>query len=274
MLYRVLTVFLILALTTGAGVYRWTDAEGNVHFGSTPPRVKDNIQDLDRYGESDVNLSLNELIPGDWFGMDDKAQIELKITRSDQGRDVYIWRRDQGRSHETLHSGYVRYGNTILTLVDADGQIQHQFDARTQSRYQLVLTDKVTDQQHRFRRPELDRTDLNAREQMLSGIWTELSLEHPDRPLFAIEFKGGQFTRYQAHTRFGRYQPPRTNLRTTLGDWRVDGNTLSLDYLRAYGPFSQYSMTTQYWEIIKLEPRELVLRQQDGNAQLHFRRQP
>lgn len=102
-----LAIFLVLSLPAQAQVYKWTDAEGRVHYGNKPPPVStESTQTLD--------ISSRPAPPGKIDNTGDFARATRKLRElrafnrgvSVGELDHPINRRNRGKSREPVHIGY------------------------------------------------------------------------------------------------------------------------------------------------------------------------
>src|SRR5690606_22423161 len=97
------TVFIVLGLpvlATAAAVYKWTDAEGNVHFTTTPPPQAAGSEEQvasHRVPPADDLLPLVRMLPRSaWEGERDGWQVRMTFNKRGYYIESLVRRRDGG----------------------------------------------------------------------------------------------------------------------------------------------------------------------------------
>jgi hypothetical protein len=86
-LINIFIVWIMCTTATAAGIYKWIDEQGNVHFSQTPPNISDTKRVGDTVGESEEFTvtpvggctTLNQLLIGDWRGKDKDKRIVFRF---------------------------------------------------------------------------------------------------------------------------------------------------------------------------------------------------
>ena len=212
--------FALLVAPVGAqaGVYKWTDSEGNVHFSDSPPaqsKAEKAVEDDDGGGRSAVSND----ITGRWMsrGIAGAHYLELDEDKT----FVYSIGAERRRGTWSYNSPELRLDRYSDSASDASGSGErtHRVIDLKPSRLHLRMPDGRT----RLFLRSYGRSNLSDQEQRMVGFWAvtdmDLKILFKSRGLFYFEQKGAHGTRPEAY-----------------GNWYRQGDVVTLEFLRMQVP--------------------------------------
>lgn len=266
-----------------AEIYKWTDAEGNVHFSTQPPPPASGA-DISATGLSAEGRSGPvplDLEASAWLAR--KGHTTVKLTFSEQGG--YSW------SESTNLPGYPvsekrKYGKyqldgDRLTLTQRDKNREavgrSVYRASMQSADTLRLADvNVSDEVYVFSgRPTEYRALKNDKERMISGSWAQVPYRAENRAIARVRFESGVFY-FFASDESGTVKtstPNNTYNAIASGKWSVEGDILQLDFWEAKGSMASRMLNQERWRITVLEHRRLQVTDEAGRKTQVFVRE-
>ncbi len=271
---RALLCITALWCLTGAGVYKWTDANGIVHYSSTPPPAS---QPVEKTGfttsrSERTDHSLDEVLTGTWYAKRGNNLIQLYISTPRQDGRRYQWLETLRQSKVRDERGLLRSFEQRLELTLDQGGTR-TLTVRDASPSLLTLADSDADEILRFRQVEPPRYKLNANESAMEGYWAEVAPRAPTQAIRKIRFENGHFERFSADRHERWSSPPNPNATIAKGNWRVEDDVVVLDYIQASKALADKALQEEQWRIEQLDGRNLILRQDMGSQRLHFVRE-
>ena len=123
------SVLLALSTTANAGqIYKWVDAQGNVHFGSQPPEGQ-------AAAEVNPNISqpkLTEEAPVQ--STDDSAESEQKAIDEKVKKEVAVQEAERKKYCETVRTNLSQLENNPRVRVEDDGELRRLTEEERQAK--------------------------------------------------------------------------------------------------------------------------------------------
>ena len=123
------SVLLALSTTANAGqIYKWVDAQGNVHFGSQPPEGQ-------AAAEVNPNISqpkLTEEAPVQ--NTDDSAESEQKAIDEKVKKEVAVQEAERKKYCETVRTNLSQLENNPRVRVEDDGELRRLTEEERQAK--------------------------------------------------------------------------------------------------------------------------------------------
>ena len=277
---RLIFIMAVIVMTTGSGVYRWVDADGNVHFSSNPP--PEVIVSAESTGISTSasraggNPSVD--LPGFWLGSHEGMTIALDIRQGSMSwKEFSPGRYGRYLNGQRNFSGPVKIERDLFTftMLDAYQQVrgQRQFRIRMQDEETLELVGIHQHGVYRLtKRPYLTRP-LSPAELDISGDWAEVDTATESQVLGRIRFEDGIFNRYRVAGNERINGSPAEAYREADGRWRVEEGVLYLDHWMGEKSYSDKLLKSEKWTIREVTLRRLLLANPAGNRLMIFRRE-
>ncbi|MCP5205849.1 MAG: DUF4124 domain-containing protein [Hahellaceae bacterium] len=265
---RLLILPAALLCLTGAKVYKWTDENGQVHFGTQPPPAKMQQAEATRYGSSgEKSAEAADVIQNKWYAKENGGVIELSV--SSYG---YQWAVYKDQQKPVYSPGKWELFPGKLTLNEKTGATKN-FSLKEVYEYRMVLVEYESERRYTFNRLKDSRYDLSEKEELASGTWAEVSPTDDSYVIARVKFEDGQFTRYYTdHYDKNITAHPNPNHVKAQGNWKIEGDTLVLEYAGAFKDLLAKSTETERWNIELLDPRNFRLRQDGTGEIMHFKR--
>ena len=245
----------LMAGTAHAGVYTWTDSEGNVHFSdSPPPDARAESAGGERRGPG-RNARGRDLADR-WHGHSRGRQLDLEL--DDDGSYVLI------ESSYAVHSGDWSYEPPVLKLrilsfANDPGRDIETREYRvidfTATRLRLQDPDKRI---HQYVR-RVRRERLSADERRIAGRWR---IRGTDRVLSL----GRDGT-------FGYVGPDRYDRPPYEGNWYRRGRTVILEHTRGRRDGRIMAGRSVHYRIEFIDGQSLWLQARDGDRRLEMQRE-
>ena len=279
----VLLALLTMAATARGEIYTWTDADGNVHFGTQPPpEVIEGARDTGIRSQGGSAASLEGVLPGsEWLARQGNRLIKVEFRSN--GRS-FSWQEsalalDGSRGRAKKHYGDYRIEGErlILTRVNKNRERldEETFLARLSGSDSLKLVDiHVPGRVYRLAaEPSSTRPLRNEREEAIVGTWTQVAYRVEDNIVGYIHFGNGIFYLYDPREHGNRIGgKPSDRDQVASGKWHVEGKTLHLNFWEASGSASGRMLKQERWDIVSVEHRRLEIADNAGRTQV-FRRE-
>lgn len=273
----------LLQAVTAAEIYKWTDAEGNVHFSTQPPPPASGA-DVSATGLSAEGKSGSvplDLESSAWLVR--KGHTRIKLTFSESGS--YSWLETTSLpgypiSEKRKYGKYKLEGDRLtLTQRDANREDvgRSVYRATMQSADMLRLADiNVSDEVYVFSgRPGEYRALKNEKERMISGSWAQVPYRAENRALALVRFESGIFYFFppDASGTVKASTPESTYRAIASGKWFVEGDILQLDFWEAKGSMASRMLSQERWRITVLDHRRLQVTDEAGRKTQVFVRE-
>lgn len=258
----------ILLFLTGAKVYKWTDENGQVHFGTQPPPAKMQEVKATRYGKSGAEKAdPADIIQNKWY-----AKSNGKVIAFTPGDYGYQWSTYTGPTKPQYSPGKWELFPNKLTLTEKSG-IEKHFALKNVHKYDMTLVEHESEEQFHFKRLRSARYDLSEQEEAVAGQWAEVNPRDGTTVIARINFEDGQFTRYYVdrHNRM-IHSKANPNYVNAVGNWQIEEDVLILDYAAGFKNLWNKSTETERWKIEQLDFRNLLLTQENTRSKMHFKR--
>ena len=260
----------MISQTSWAGkIYRWTDAEGHVHFSSTPGpnQAADADQGSSKTPSKHTDYAVRNIFSGTWRGSSRTVTVELRFNRKG---NILQWKsmpRGGGVQAESFNARW-QYQNGDLEVV----YINHQQDAHkngTRAVYKII--DKSADTLV-LQSPDGKVFRLHKRakykkltyiERKFIGKW---QLQNDQQEEWGFSSRGFMIK--------GRV-PHQTGIRTLAsGSWKVQGDTLIMTHLNDNFILKKTHRTgeIQKFAILLREDAQLILKAMTSKKELVFQR--
>ena len=134
---KIIILLLLVSSPVSAGIYKWTDSNGNVHFGDKP---------VDNTGATEMNIKVNKNA-GVTNSSGNKVDREYLIKKIDEKKQDDAEKRKEKRElnkkHKMLCNNYrVKYENQIransLFTMDANGERTYLSDKERAARKKMI----------------------------------------------------------------------------------------------------------------------------------------
>ena len=245
---------------SAAKIYKWTDENGETHFGSVPPHKNESLSKTRYNTKKVVKQETDELILQHWYGNNSKHSVEFSLFDS---KHLLLLINKKGK--KKYNQGTWSLNSRILTLQSSTGNKRFVI-AKISPKVMKLLeyeADKKTlkDKMSLYSWPNEDRF-LSQKEDLLSGIWKEKAHPKSTKISYVWEFANGSFSGSDVD-RYAENSPNPNRIRAR-GYWKIKGDFFIQDYV--YGEKSYFGMvgSQQKWKIKKLDHRNLIIKNKYG----------
>lgn len=277
----VLTLTSLLASPLQAQVFKWTDAEGNVHFGtSPPPGMMQHARDAGVQADGKKKVSVRDALPGStWLGRSGDRMYKV-IFMNDGKR--YEWKESilgpsGQRSATTTSSGYFSLDGEQLRMTrlnknrEVAGDSTYLATMSGSDSLRLVDINVSGRVFNLMARPE-DTRMLKESELAIAGTWAQVLYRVEEQIIGYIEFDDGVFQLYDPNSKSNTLSSaPSYKHQVATGKWRVEGNRLLFDFWEAKGSAASRMLRSESWDIVSVDHRRLEI--SDGRRTQVFRRE-
>lgn len=269
MVKKILIIHLMLVayvILCGAKIYKWTDENGQTHYGTRPPQeMLPQVEEMNVSSGGVSKQTIEDIAGKRWFANDNNQVIEFQM-----GTNNYVWITYQSSGQKLTERGTWQLFPGKVKLVPSTDPTPRQWVVRNQKKSQVTLVNAETERQIEFRTLDRDRKELSEKENLLSGDWDEVNSS--DMLIGKAQFDSKGFRRYKISRGDRAYKRANPNYKLAEGNWSVRGDTIVLDYAQATKKFLQKTATTESWEIENLDLRTLILRNQETGRTMRFKR--
>lgn len=257
-----------LLCLTGAKVYKWTDENGQVHFGTQPPPAKMQQAQSTRYGSSsEKSAEAADIIQNKWYAKNNGEVIEFTV--SNYG---YQWAIHKDQQKPVYNPGKWELFPGKLTLNEKSGAIKN-FALKEVYEFKMVMVEYESEKRYTFNRLKDSRYHLSEKEELASGNWAEVSATDDTYIIARINFEDGQFTRYYTdYYDKSLSANPNPNHVKAQGNWKIEGDILELEYAGAFKDLLAKTSETERWNIEQLDPRNFRLSNHITGEKMVFKR--
>lgn len=128
----ILACSVLLALSAGANagqIYKWEDAQGNVHFGSQPPEGQDSTQVNPNISQPKGTQSPPKAVADEGAEDPEQKAIDDKVKK-----DVAKQETERKKYCETVRNNLAQLKNNPRVLAEENGQVKRLTEEERQSR--------------------------------------------------------------------------------------------------------------------------------------------
>lgn len=124
------SVLLALSANANAGqIYKWEDAQGNVHFGSQPPEGQDSTQVNPNISQPKISPAPSKTVADDGAEDEEQKAIDDKVKK-----DVAKQEAERKKYCESARNNLAQLKNNPRVLVEENGQVKRLTEEERQSR--------------------------------------------------------------------------------------------------------------------------------------------
>lgn len=124
------SVLLALSANVNAGqIYKWEDAQGNVHFGSQPPEGQDSTQVNPNISQPKISPAPSKTVADDGAEDEEQKAIDDKVKK-----DVAKQEAERKKYCESARNNLAQLKNNPRVLVEENGQVKRLTEEERQSR--------------------------------------------------------------------------------------------------------------------------------------------
>lgn len=124
------SVLLALSANVNAGqIYKWEDAQGNVHFGSQPPEGQDSTQVNPNISQPKISPAPSKTVADDGAEDEEQKAIDDKVKK-----DVAKQETERKKYCESARNNLAQLKNNPRVLVEENGQVKRLTEEERQSR--------------------------------------------------------------------------------------------------------------------------------------------
>lgn len=265
-----LIITLVASALSGAQTYKWTDANGQVHFSSSPPPEIIRQSQAEVVGSTQSQKSsgtMRDVLYKDWYTLIGNQKVMLRI--SDLGFNWSVMDKNDQQLVEDHGSAEQLKDRFILTSKKLNGKTR-TFIAKHIETAMLDLVDADTEQSYRYRCTCDNRRALSKKEEFIEGKWAEFT-GSTETLSGKISFQDdGTFYRYFAAYGEDPYYESPYPKKIAEGFWALRNDVLTLTYTVGNKHLWDKTGKEEEWSVQLFDYRTLKL-EKDG-ATLLFRR--
>ncbi|GAA3975450.1 DUF4124 domain-containing protein [Allohahella marinimesophila] len=251
----------LCSVLTGAKVYKWVDAQGQVHFGTQPPPAVLKEAEVSKVSvDTPKIVRIEEVLEGRWYMLDGSLLHELVVY------DTKVnWNEYEEKLERTARGEWQLTGPTLRIAGEKIPGGTAAFTIKSVAAHEFTAYWEQTDRIHTFRKLADSRYELSSQEEMLNGDWAEVSASDLSKPVAKFRFDSGRFYTFPVVRKERVQNQVNINHVRAEGNWEIEEQTLVIRYFKAFGQFANRALTTERLAIKQMNKLGFAVTDSQGN---------
>jgi hypothetical protein len=272
---KLIVGFICVVCLSGSKVFKWTDENGQVHFGSAPtPQNIKSAEETKYSTKSNSPQSLEDVIYGIWYGSIGGQTIRFEVLE-----EGYQWTKGS-LGLVTLGdfipvSGSWKIEKNRLELIDKKSpSLNKSFLVKKVKRYQMSFIDLKSKQKVTFYKMKPSRENLTEQEELLRGDWRRVRGPNNDKTVGYWSIKYGQISSYSQpqNNYMGSMIHINHNDIETKGNWRIKGENVIIRNVVGFKHKTHKTGKTEVWKLDSLDHRNALLINRSSGERVFLKR--